>query len=209
MKYVNMNEVAFDDNKVAFPGLGNCQGFVYHTSAGLFAYHAYGNPLDSEGKAEAFGMFVHNHMRGRDAVGVCLYGACPNNRYTASNGQNEQRTELQMVARRLGFKGEMKGHRWDLSGGQKTTYVEFDLDGSGVVTVSRQDFTDQDRYNDSGSNPSSFDHKSVKQWKDANSTGYGQFAGCSCVGTDQVIQGVQLKDGELTVVRPEALGRAG
>ena len=65
MKYVDMNEVAFDHNSIVFPGLGNCHGIVYCNEYGLFAYHAYGNPDKSEGKHQAFASFVLNHLQGK------------------------------------------------------------------------------------------------------------------------------------------------
>jgi hypothetical protein len=90
-----MNEVAFDAASVVFPGLGNCHGIVYVNEFGLFAYHAFGVPQDSLGRHEAFASFVRNHIQG-GGKGVCLYGACPSNRYTT--GDKEHKAELKIIA---------------------------------------------------------------------------------------------------------------
>jgi hypothetical protein len=200
MKYVDMNDVAFDPNAIAFPGLGNCHGIVYHTSAGLFAYHAGGNALDSAGKAEAFGMFVSNHLLGSSAHGICLYGACPTNRHSSATAH---KTELKMIAKALKFDGPIKGHRWDLGTlGWGTTYVEF-LCNAGAVTVSIEDFTSQPVV--SGANGDAFGHKFVLQRKDPTTTGQGQFASCKCTPKNDVIIGVTRKATTPTVVTPATL----
>lgn len=200
MKYVDMNDVAFDPSAIAFPGLGNCHGIVYHTSVGLFAYHAGGNALDSAGKAEAFGMFVQNHALGRTANGICLYGTCPTNRHSKSA---THKTELQMIAKALKFNGHMKGHRWDLGTlGWTTTYVEF-LCNTGVVTISIEDFTGQPSV--TGPNPDPLGHKFVLQRKDPTTAAAGQFASCKCTPKGDVILAVTRKTTTPTVVNPTPL----
>lgn len=200
MKYVDMNDVAFDAAAIAFPGLGNCHGVVYHTSAGLFAYHAGGNPQDSAGKAEAFGMFVGNHSLGRAAAGICLYGACPTNRHGAAG---THKAELQVIARALKFTGTIKGYRWDMAGlGWTTTYVAFDLN-HGAVTVTIEDFTGQPAT--TGVNTDPLGHKFVSQGKDLATFAAGQFAWAKCTTKSATIIAATRKLAPATPVVPTTL----
>ena len=200
MRYVDMNDVAFDTAAIAFPGLGNCHGIVYHTSAGLFAYHAGGNPQDSAGKAEAFGMFVRNHALGRAAAGICLYGACPTNRHSAAG---THKSELQVIARALKFNGTIKGYRWDLAHlGWTTTYVEFNLN-HGAVAVTIEDYTGQPLT--TGVNADALGHKFVLQGKDLATMAAGQFAWAKCTTKSDVVIAVTRKLAPPTTVVPTTL----
>jgi len=166
VKYVDMNEVAFDPTSVVFPGLGNCHGIVYVNDFGLFAYHAYGNPEDSRGRHEAFGSFVRNHIQG-GGKGVGLYGACPTNRYTT--GDKGHKAELEIVAEALKYKGKIKGCRWDIERLHwRTTYCEYQYNRM-EVTIQIADFSSGKAYR--GANPSGFNHKSVQQTKAGNMIG--------------------------------------
>src|SRR5262245_43096963 len=160
MKYVDMDEVAFDSASVALPGLGNCHGIVYVNDYGMFAYHARGNPWDIVGKIEAFGMFVRNHAQG-GAKGVCLYGACPTNRHP--EGDRDHQKELMMVADAIRFGGPIKGCGWDLKKlGWTTTYVEYQLNRT-EVTIQIADFSSGTSQR--GSNKNALSHKVGKQVK--------------------------------------------
>ncbi len=172
MQYVDMNEVAFDAQSVVFPGLGNCHGIVYVNTSGLFAYHAYGNPVDSRGKHEAFASFVRNHLQG-GGRGLGLYGACPTNRYT--NGDADHKAELQIIADALKYTGKIKGCRWDIAKlVWATTYCGYERAGT-EVTIRIGNFTNG--VSNRGSNPSGFDHKSVGQTKAGNMKGGLAFPG--------------------------------
>jgi len=195
VKYVNMNEVAFDAASVVFPGLGNCHGIVYINEFGLFAYHAYGIPHDSLGRHEAFASFVRNHIQG-GGKGVCLYGACPSNRYTT--GDKEHKAELKIIADALKYSGKIKGCRWNIeTKGWKTTYCEYQYNRM-EVTIQIADFTGLDLHQVMGANPSSFDHKSVSQTRAGKMHGGLAFEGqdllsigyTTCKGIDEVITGI-------------------
>jgi hypothetical protein len=163
MKYVDMNEVAFDPTSVVFPGLGNCHGIIYINEFGLFAYHAYGIPQDSQGRHEAFGSFVRNHIQG-GGKGVGLYGACPSNRYTY--GDKDHKAELKVIADALKYTGKIKGCRWNIEKlGWRTTYCEYQYNRM-AVTVQVADFSTGQSYR--GANPSGFNHKSVTQTRAGN-----------------------------------------
>ena len=157
MRYVNMNEVAFDANAIAFPGLGNCHGVVYQTNGGLFALHIYGADHSTQNKAPFFGDFVRRHRVGAGAVGQRLYGFCPKNRYVGGNAA--QKAELQVCATALGFTGPIHGAMWDTGQLQwGTTYVECTLAG-GVVQARIENFTGQPTA--SVGNAAHLDHKII------------------------------------------------
>jgi hypothetical protein len=187
-----MNEVAFDHTSVVFPGLGNCHGIVYCNEFGLFAYHGYGNPEKSEGKHEAFASFVRNHIQG-SGKGLCLYGACPSNRYsdsgpTSSIGDKEHKKELKIIADALKYTGKIKVVRWDIKKlGWRTTYCEYQRNQS-EVTVQVADFSSGSSYH--GANTNGFNHKTVTQKRvyefDKTSTDQS-IAFTSCKALDQVI----------------------
>lgn len=159
MKYVDMNEVVFVSGRLAFPGLGNCHGVVYVNQVGMFGYHAAGNPLDSEGKADAFGSFVKTHNRG-GAAGVCLYGACPTNRH---GKDKDHKAELKMIAKAIGFDGPLRGYRWNMAQlGWGTTYVEFRFQQM-AVSIFIEDFSNGTAQ--AGNNAKWQDHKYVSQVK--------------------------------------------
>ena len=144
MKYVNMNEVAYDANGIVFPGLGHCHGVVYQTNVGLFALHIYGGPQDTTHKAPLFGDFVKRHARGATAQGVCLFGAAPTIRFQGLGGSAAQKTELRQCAAALGFTGPIEGGMWDLTQlGWNTTYAAFNLSAGGAVQVRIENFTGQ------------------------------------------------------------------
>lgn len=186
MKYVDMNEVAFDPDCVVFPGLGNCHGVVYVNETGLFALHIFGSPTDSLGKIGAFGMFVRNHVNGR-AKGVCLYGACPSNRHPKDKSH---KAELQLVADALKFDGKIKGCRWDMeTAGWRTTYTEFRCNRT-EVTILIEDFSKGTFTK--GSPENGLDHKYVKQVK--NGLGPHDIAFSSCTVRDEVIRSVTRPD---------------
>jgi hypothetical protein len=147
MKYVDMNEAAFDPTDIVFPGLGNCHGVVYCTDQGLFAYHIYGAPADSAARAAEFARFVANHHLGRAAVGGALCGGCPSNRYAAQNNPGpEQRAELGVFASAVGFGGALWGATWNTAAlGWGTTYCAFAHDAitNPPVSVRIEDFSGQ------------------------------------------------------------------
>lgn len=139
MKYVNMNEVAYDANQIVFPGLGNCHGVVLQTNNGLFGFHIAGSDLRTTNKAPYFAQFVQNHPNGGNGVGVRLYGVCPDNRYP--NGVTGHRAELQEIANALGFNGPIEGAMWSMQQmAWGTTYVDCSLNGS-EVWVRIENFT--------------------------------------------------------------------
>lgn len=200
MKYVDMNDVVYHASSVAFPGLGNCHGVVYHTNSGLFAYHAAGNPQDSAGKAEAFAGFVSNHSIGNSTVGACLYGFCPKNRHSADG---THKAELQIIARALKFTGPIKGYRWDMASlGWSTTYVEVTLN-HGAIAVTIEDFTSQPYT--SGVNADALGHKFVSQGKTPATIASGQWAWARCTTKSSVTIGVTRKHVTPTAVTPVAL----
>jgi hypothetical protein len=145
MKYVNMNEVAYDANAIAFPGLGHCHGVVYKTSNGLFAMHIYGGEQETPAKATLFADFVKANVQGNAAVGSRLYGLCPANRFTGT-GKAGQKAELKLCADALGFTGQIEGAMWnlaDLGVGAATTYVEFTMAVGGAIDIRIENFTGQ------------------------------------------------------------------
>lgn len=157
MKYVNMNEVAYDATSIVFPGLGNCHGVVYQTNVGLFALHIYGADHSTPNKAPFFGDFVRRHRLGAAAIGQRLYGFCPTNRYIG--GAAAQKAELQVCAAALGFAGPIEGAMWNtavLAWG--TTYAECNLVG-GAIQARIENFTGQPSV--VGGNPNHFDHKII------------------------------------------------
>lgn len=161
MKYVNMNEVAYDANGIAFPGLGHCHGVVYQTSNGLFAMHIYGGVQETEAKATLFGDFVRGHLQGSGAVGSHLYGLCPANRFTGT-GTAGQKAELKLCADALGYTGPIEGAMWNLGTlghGAQTTYVEVNMAIGGAIDIRIEDFTGQ--LPALSPNPSGFDQKTV------------------------------------------------
>jgi hypothetical protein len=152
MKYVDMQEVAFDKQNVAFPGLGNCHGIVYVNNNGLFAYHLAGVPVAS--RVTAFGNFVSTHPNG-GGPGLALLGFCPTNRFA---NDKEHKTELQQFATALNYNGKIRGHRWDIKIlGWNTTYVELSFN-QGVIMSSIEMFED---IKEKGANPEKANHKSV------------------------------------------------
>ena len=157
MMYVNMNEVGFDATDIVFPGLGNCHGVIYQTNAGLFALHIYGADHSTPNKAPFFADFVNYHRLGATAVGQCLYGICPSNRYLGGNVA--QKAELQVCANALGFAGPLRGAMWDTALlGWGTTYAECNLVGA-AVQVRIENFTGQPSA--VGGNASRLDHKLI------------------------------------------------
>jgi hypothetical protein len=184
MKYVNMNEVAFDPDSIVFPGLGNCHGIVYVNENGLFAFHNYGDPLKSKGKIGAFGMFVRNHPNGQ-AKGLCLYGACPSNRHSKDKSHKE---ELKWVAEAIQFSGPIHGCRWDIAKlGWGTTYTEFRCNRT-KVTIWIENFTGCDDNNQESANTDNISHKFVKQALAHPQT--GETAWSQLTAVDEVITGV-------------------
>jgi hypothetical protein len=134
MKYINMHEAAFDQVSVAFPGLGNCHGIVLATKTGLLGYHMAGN--SNEQRVDAFSMFA-DLFPNAVADGIALYGLCPTNRF---NTDGSHKVELKSVADAIGFKGPIKGYRWDMAKkGWITTYVEVQFNG-GVPSCSIESF---------------------------------------------------------------------
>jgi hypothetical protein len=132
-----MHEAAFDQTSLAFPGLGNCHGIVYMNGTGLFGYHMAG--ATSAARVTAFGLFVSSHPNG-GGPGICLYGLCPTNRY-AMNKDSAHKAELKDVADALGFKGKLKGYRWNVQElGWGTTYVEIQYN-QGVPGFTIESFT--------------------------------------------------------------------
>jgi hypothetical protein len=183
MKYVNMNEAAFDPDCIVFPGLGNCHGVVYVNASGLFAYHIFGHADGSLSRIGAFGMFVRNHVNG-GAKGVCLYGACPSNRFT--NGDKDHKKELKLVAEALKFDGPIKGCRWDIAKLHwGTTYCEYRCNRM-KVTILIEDFTGGTFQR--GANNNSLDHKILNQ--QTYSSGLAGIFWSSCKAPDDVITGV-------------------
>ena len=154
---MNMNEVAFDATAIVFPGLGNCHGVIYQTSVGLFALHIYGADHSTPNKAPFFGDFVKRHSLRATAVGQCLYGVCPSNRYLGGNAA--QKAELQVCANALGFAGPLRGAMWDTGTlGWGTTYAECTLVGA-AVQVRIENFTGQPTTRGDNANP--LDHKII------------------------------------------------
>ena len=153
MKYVDMQEVAFDPQTVAFPGLGNCHGIVYVNDVGMFAYHLSG--VAASNRIKAFANFVSAHPNG-GGKGRGLYGLCPTNRYTL--GDKEHKAELKLFAKALHYDGKIHGHRWNVEQLHwHTTYVEVHFnDGPLMFSIEGFDDTKQKARNGSPS-----DHKSV------------------------------------------------
>ena len=142
MKFVNMNEVAFDPDTIIFPGLGNCHGVVYQTNVGLFGFHIYGADKSTANKAIFFADFLKWHQKGNSATGQKLYGVCPSNRYF-TGALASQQAELKVVAKALGFTGPIEGAMWDTAKlGWSTTYTDCTL-VDGKLNVAIQDFTGQ------------------------------------------------------------------
>jgi hypothetical protein len=188
MKYVNMNEAAFDITDIAFPGLGNCHGVVYVTSQGLYAYHIFGSPQDSKARADMWGSFVSNHRA--TIAGVALLGACPSNRF--ANDATQQKAELQLFADAVHFTGPIFGCMWNTQAlGWATTYCEIGLNVQArpPVDVRIENFTGQDLQNVVAANPSPADQKSVRIQK-ANPAPGAPVVYSSCTGLPTVITGV-------------------
>ncbi len=207
MKYVDMNEVAFDETSVVFPGLGNCHGIVFVNTFGLFAYHAYGNPADSRGKHEAFGSFVRNHQKG-GGQGLGLFGACPTNRYT--NGDTDHKAELAVIAEALKYKGKIKGCRWDIEKLiWRTSFCGYERTGTDVaIRIANFSSGTSNR----GSNPSGFNHKSVGQTKAGSMKGGLAFPSqdllsigfSTCKALDEVITSISAVP-NTQVIKPHTL----
>ncbi|MBE0619975.1 MAG: hypothetical protein IH605_05240 [Burkholderiales bacterium] len=152
MKYVGMWEVAFDENNVAFPGLGNCHGIVYVNDDGLFAYHLAGTRKQYE--IDAFAHFVTAHPHG-GAAARGLYGYCPTNRFTG--GDREHKAELKLIAAALNYNGKIYGYRWDIEQlGWGTTFVDVHFKPAFMSSIEK--FED---IKESATNPSPADHKSA------------------------------------------------
>ena len=193
MKYVNMNEVAYDATGIVFPGLGNCHGVVYQTNVGLFALHIYGADHSTPNKAPFFGDFVRRHRLGATAIGQRLYGACPSNRYIG--GAAAQKAELQVCAAALGFAGPIEGAMWDTAAlGWGTTYAECNLLG-GAVQVRIENFAGQPTV--VGANASSFDHKIIRVVAGPG-FGFQPMVSGSLLPPPTVITGVVRMPGALT-----------
>ena len=153
MKYVDMQDVAFDQQNIVFPGLGNCHGVVYVNDQGMFGYHLSGIP--KQNRLDAFGDFVRRHPSGGGA-GKALYGFCPTNRFV--RGQQEHRDELRQIAAALGFTGRILGYRWDQGQvGTGTTYVDVSFN-RGAIMSSYESYRDEKQ---TGRNEAKPDHKSV------------------------------------------------
>lgn len=160
MKLVDMNEVVFDQAQLAFPGLANCHGVVYVTDVGMFAYHAAGNPDDSEGKAAMFGSFVKGH-RHRGAQGLGLFGYCPTNRH---DKDSSHKRELKMIAGHLGFEGAPRGFRWNVATlGWHSTYLDV-VFNAGVIVVTIENLPNPRQITEHN-NDDWQDHKYVSQAK--------------------------------------------
>ncbi len=159
MKYVNMHDVAYDQQCVAFPGLGNCHGIVYVNSLGLFAYHLAGVVRDE--RVAGFANFVSNHVRGGgQAMG--LYGFCPSNRHSDDRAHKQ---ELKQFAQALNYNGQLWGFRWDQGTiATPTTYVEMTFNG-GATMMSYEAFED---VKETDTNPSPPDHQSVHACHNGN-----------------------------------------
>ena len=152
MKYVDMQEVVFDTNNVAFPGLGNCHGIVYANDDGLFAYHLSGE--FRQNRVDAFAHFVAAHAHG-GAAARGLYGYCPTNRYT--EGDRAQKAELKLVAAALNYNGPIYGYRWNIEQlGWGTTFVDVHFKPTFMSSIEK--FEDIKKKEP---NPSPADHKSV------------------------------------------------
>ncbi len=201
MKYVNMNECAYDANGIVFPGLGNCHGVIYQTNVGLFALHIYGADHATPNKAPFFGDFVKRHVQGANSVGQCLYGVCPTNRYGVG-GNAAQKAELQVCATALGFTGPIRGAMWDTALlGWGTTYAQCDLAG-GAVQVRIENFTGQPTV--VGGNPSHFDHKLITVTAPPG-FGFQAMVYGSLRPPDTVITGVTRMPGTPSVIIPTAV----
>ncbi|WP_137179032.1 hypothetical protein [Roseomonas sp. AR75] len=156
MKYVGMQEVVFDQQNIAFPGLGNCHGIVYVNANGLFAYHLSGDPRPV--RTAAFGQFVANHVNG-GGPGLGLIGFCPTNRFGSDAGQ---RGELQPFAAALNYNGPIRGFRWNIAalgwGNMGTTYVDVYFN-QGAIVCSYERF--EDVKEPLAPNPEPANHQSV------------------------------------------------
>lgn len=203
MKYVNMNEAAYDLQDIVFPGLGNCHGVVYVTNQGLFAYHIYGAPGDSGEKATLFAAFVKQHHIGRNALGAALCGGCPANRCAnAADTKPEQLAELLVFANALGFNGNIWGATWNTAAlGWATTYcaVGHNMITDPPVGMRIENFTNQDLQNAYGPPASSFDHKQMTIRK-VNAYIGSQVVSSSTKSPNTVITGVTRMPGTPSVL---------
>lgn len=151
MKFVDMSHVAWDSTTIVFPGLNNCHGLVYATSAGLYAYHAavgYHASYNTFGKnkVDAFVSFINHHARRPGTSILGLYGLCPDSRPL-----DDANDELRHAARGVGYTGVIQTSRWSTRTlGWGSTWVVVSRTGK-AISATIEDFRSEElRHDDHG-----------------------------------------------------------
>jgi hypothetical protein len=122
--YLNEKEFGSANDKVAFPHLLLCMGFVALTGNAMFGMHSDTRQDSGELAHELYGFMAGRGVNGGNIV--ALYG-CGNwsVRYGFGNNLAAWKEEMRQVALAFGFNGPARGFDTSIIAPQDGTYVEY------------------------------------------------------------------------------------
>lgn len=193
MKLVNMHEMVWSKDLIAFPGLGNCHGIVYATTGGMFGWHLAGVAMPDY--YTELRKFITKNSHSIGVEPICILGACPTNR-----GTNKQ--ELKDFARAIGYKGKVEIYKWDIEAkGWTSTYVLVTRMSS-EISVAIAEFNQDNEKR--GANPSGFgEHAVIKKF--AKHTDQGMVVGAKATAVADIVLSYDNKADLLTIAPTEVM----